>query len=208
MPKASQRLLDDSAFDIEAWLAGRIADKFLRAEASAFIHGDGIDKPKGILAHNMVDNDVWSWSNLGYVPTGVDGEVTADSVVDLVYALGAQYRSNASFVMSSKTAGRVRKLKDLDGRFLWSDGLAHGEPARLMGYPVLVAEDMPDVAMNSYSVAFGDFAAGYTVAERPDLRILRDPFSAKPHVLFYATKRVGGDVSDFAAIKLLKFGTA
>ena len=110
--------------------------------------------------------------------------------------------------MSSKTAGRVRKLKDLDGRFLWSDGLALGEPARLMGYPVLVAEDMPDVAMNSYSVAFGDFAAGYTVAERPDLRILRDPFSAKPHVLFYATKRVGGDVSDFAAIKLLKFGTA
>tara|TARA_R110000765_G_scaffold35445_6_gene79765 strand:+ start:3720 stop:4895 length:1176 start_codon:yes stop_codon:yes gene_type:complete len=208
LPKASQRLLDDSAFDIEAWLAGRIADKFSRAEASAFIHGDGVDKPKGVLAHNMVDNDAWIWGNLGYVPTGVDGEVTADSVVDLVYALGAQYRSNASFVMSSKTAGRVRKLKDLDGRFLWSDGLALGEPARLMGYPVLVAEDMPDVAMNSYSVAFGDFAAGYTVAERPDLRILRDPFSAKPHVLFYATKRVGGDVSDFAAIKLLKFGTA
>ena len=208
LPKASQRLLDDSAFAIEAWLAGRIADKFSRAEASAFIHGDGVDKPKGVLAHNMVDNDAWIWGNLGYVPTGVDGEVTADSVVDLVYALGAQYRSNASFVMSSKTAGRVRKLKDLDGRFLWSDGLALGEPARLMGYPVLVAEDMPDVAMNSYSVAFGDFAAGYTVAERPDLRILRDPFSAKPHVLFYATKRVGGDVSDFAAIKLLKFGTA
>ncbi|HEC71411.1 MAG TPA: phage major capsid protein [Roseobacter sp.] len=208
LPKASQRLLDDSAFDIEVWLAGRIADKFSRAEASAFIHGDGVDKPKGVLAHNMVDNDAWIWGNLGYVPTGVDGEVTADSVVDLVYALGAQYRSNASFVMSSKTAGRVRKLKDLDGRFLWSDGLALGEPARLMGYPVLVAEDMPDVAMNSYSVAFGDFAAGYTVAERPDLRILRDPFSAKPHVLFYATKRVGGDVSDFAAIKLLKFGTA
>tara|TARA_R110002012_G_scaffold281545_6_gene470756 strand:+ start:6115 stop:7290 length:1176 start_codon:yes stop_codon:yes gene_type:complete len=208
LPKASQRLLDDSAFDIEAWLAGRIADKFSRAEASAFIHGDGVDKPKGVLAHSMVDNDAWIWGNLGYVPTGVDGEVTADSVVDLVYALGAQYRSNASFVMSSKTAGRVRKLKDLDGRFLWSDGLALGEPARLMGYPVLVAEDMPDVAMNSYSVAFGDFAAGYTVAERPDLRILRDPFSAKPHVLFYATKRVGGDVSDFAAIKLLKFGTA
>ena len=208
LPKASQRLLDDSAFDIEAWLAGRIADKFSRAEASAFIHGDGVDKPKGVLAHSMVDNEAWIWGNLGYVPTGVDGEVTADSVVDLVYALGAQYRSNASFVMSSKTAGRVRKLKDLDGRFLWSDGLALGEPARLMGYPVLVAEDMPDVAMNSYSVAFGDFAAVYTVAERPDLRILRDPFSAKPHVLFYATKRVGGDVSDFAAIKLLKFGTA
>ena len=208
LPKASQRLLDDSAFDIEGWLAGRIADKFSRAEAAAFISGDGIDKPKGLLSHTKVANDNWSWGSLGYVPTQVDGEVTADSVVDLVYALGAQYRAQASFVMSSKTAGYVRKLKDLDGRFLWSDGLAQGEPARLMGYPVLVAEDMPDVETDSFSVAFGDFAAGYTVAERPDLRILRDPFSAKPHVLFYATKRVGGDVSDFAAIKLLKFGAA
>ena len=208
LPKASQRLLDDSAFDIEGWLAGRIADKFSRAEAQAFISGDGIDKPKGLLAHDKIDNDIWTWGNIGYVPTGVDGEVTADSVVDLVYALGAQYRAQASFVMNSKTAGRVRKLKDLDGRFLWTDGLGQREPARLMGYPVLVAEDMPDVDAGSFSLAFGDFAAGYTVAERPDLRILRDPFSAKPHVLFYATKRVGGDVSDFAAIKLLKFGTA
>jgi HK97 family phage major capsid protein len=208
LPKASQRLLDDSAFDIEGWLAGRIADKFARAEAGAFINGDGIDKPKGFLAHTSVDNDVWVWGNLGYVPTGVAGDITADSIVDVVYALGAQYRANASFVMNSKTAGLVRKLKDMDGRFLWSDGLAAGEPARLMGYPVLIAEDMPDAAADANAMAFGDFAAGYTIAERPDLRILRDPFSAKPHVLFYATKRVGGDVSDFAAIKLLKFGTS
>ncbi|WP_299559739.1 phage major capsid protein [uncultured Sulfitobacter sp.] len=208
LPKASQRLLDDSAFDIEGWLAGRIADKFARAEASAFINGDGIDKPKGVLAHSTVDNDVWAWGNLGYVPTGVSGEVTADAIVDVVYALGAQYRANASFVMNSKTAGIIRKLKDMDGRFLWSDGLAAGEPARLMGYPVLIAEDMPDADANATAIAFGDFAAGYTIAERPDLRILRDPFSAKPHVLFYATKRVGGDVSDFAAIKLLKFGAS
>ena len=208
LPKASQRLLDDAAFDIEGWLAGRIADKFARAEAGAFINGDGIDKPKGFLAHAAVDNDVWAWGNLGYVPTGVAGEVTADSIVDAVYALGAQYRANASFVMNSKTAGLVRKLKDMDGRFLWSDGLAAGEPARLMGYPVLIAEDMPDAGTDEFAMAFGDFASGYTIAERPDLRILRDPFSAKPHVLFYATKRVGGDVSDFAAIKLLKFGTS
>ncbi|MEQ6247735.1 phage major capsid protein [Sulfitobacter sp. HNIBRBA3233] len=208
LPKASQRLLDDAAFDIEGWLAGRIADKFARAEAGAFINGDGIDKPKGFLAHAAVDNDVWAWGNLGYVPTGTAAEVDADAIVDLVYALGAQYRANASFVMNSKVAGIVRKLKDLDGRFLWSDGLSAGEPARLMGYPVLIAEDMPDAGTGSMSIAFGDFAAGYTIAERPDLRILRDPFSAKPHVLFYATKRVGGDVSDFAAIKLLKFGTS
>ena len=209
LPKASQRLLDDSAFDIEGWLAGRIADKFARAEAAAFINGDGVDKPTGIMTHPTVDNDTWSWGNIGYVPTGVNGDFNGgDGIVDLVYALGAQYRANASFVMNSKTAGAVRKLKDADGRFLWSDGLAAGEPARLMGYPVLIAEDMPDIATDADAIAFGDFGAGYTVAERPDLRVLRDPFSAKPHVLFYATKRVGGDVSDFAAIKLLRFAVS
>ncbi|UXX81635.1 phage major capsid protein [Roseovarius pelagicus] len=209
LPKASQRLLDDSAFDIETWLAGRIADKFARAEAAAFISGDGVDKPKGFLTHPGVDNDVWTWGNLGYIPTGVDGDFAGpDEIVDLVYALGAQYRANASFVMNSKTAGAIRKMKDGDGRFLWSDGLAAGEPARLMGYPVMICEDMPDIASDAMAVAFGDFGAGYTVAERPDLRVLRDPFSAKPHVLFYATKRVGGDVSDFAAIKLLKFAAS
>lgn len=208
LPKASQRLLDDSAFDIEGWLAGRIADKFARAEAASFVNGDGIDKPKGFLAHTAVDDGIWAWGNLGYVPTGVDGDVTAESIIDVVYALGAEYRANAAFVMNSKTAGLVRKLKDNDGRFLWSDGLSAGQPATLMGYPVLVAEDMPDASTDGYAIAFGNFAAGYTVAERPDLRVLRDPFSAKPHVLFYATKRVGGDVSDFAAIKLLKFATA
>jgi len=209
MPKASQRLLDDSAFDIEGWLAGRIADKFARAEAAAFVAGDGIDKPMGFLTHPKVAEAGWTWGRLGYVATGAAGDFAstnaADAIVDLVYALDATYRANATFVMNSKTAGAVRKMKDADGRFLWSDGLAAGEPARLMGYPVLVAEDMPDIGADAYAVAFGDFRAGYTVAERPDLRVLRDPFSAKPHVLFYATKRVGGDVSDFAAIKLLKF---
>ncbi|OYX44438.1 MAG: capsid protein [Rhodobacterales bacterium 32-67-9] len=209
MPKASQRLLDDSAFDVEGWLAERIADKFSRAEAQSFVTGDGIDKPTGFLTHTAVDNGIWAWGSLGYVPTGADGDFAptnaSDSIIDLVYALNAEYRANATFVMNSKTAGAVRKMKDADGRFLWSDGLAAGEPARLMGYPVLVAEDMPDIASNAYAIAFGDFHNGYTVAERPDMRILRDPFSAKPHVLFYASKRVGGDVSDFAAIKLLKF---
>ncbi|SOB98694.1 HK97 family phage major capsid protein [Rhodobacter sp. JA431] len=212
LPKASQRLLDDSAFDIETWLANRIADKFARAEASAFIAGDGVDKPTGFLTHPKVANSGWSWGSLGYIATGADGDFAAvnasDAVVDLVYALGAEYRAHASFVMNSKTAGAVRKMKDADGRFLWSDGLAAGEPARLMGYPVLIAEDMPDIASGTYALAFGDFANGYTIAERPELRVLRDPFSAKPHVLFYASKRVGGDVSDFAAIKLLKFSTA
>jgi HK97 family phage major capsid protein len=209
MPKATQRLLDDSAFDIEGWLAGRIAAKFARSEAASFVSGDGVDKPKGFLSYPKVDNDVWAWGNLGYVVTGASGSIVdGDPVIELVYALGAEYRAGATFVMNSKTAGTIRKLKDADGRFLWSDGLAAGEPARLMGYPVLIAEDMPDIGADTTPIAFGDFEAGYTIADLSDLRILRDPFSAKPHVLFYATKRVGGAVSDFGAIKLLKFGLA
>lgn len=208
MPKASQRLLDDSAFDVEGWLAGKIATRFIRAEAAAFISGDGVDKPRGILLPAKVANASWAWGSLGYVPTGAAADFAAanaaDCIVNLVYALGADYRANGTFIMNSKTAGAVRKMKDADGRFMWSDGLQAGEPPRLMGYAVLISEDMPDVAANTYPIAFGDFAAGYTIAERPDLRILRDPFSAKPHVLFYANKRVGGDITDFAAIKLLK----
>jgi HK97 family phage major capsid protein len=212
MPKASQRLLDDSAFDVEGWLAEKIATRFIRAEAAAFITGDGVDKPRGILNPTKVANASWAWGNIGYVPTGAAADFAttnpADCIVNLVYALGADYRANGTFVMNSKTVGAVRKMKDADGRFLWSDGLAAAEPSRLMGYPVLVCEDMPDVAANAFPVAFGDFRAAYTVAERPDLRILRDPFSAKPNVLFYANKRVGGDITDFAAIKLLRVATS
>ncbi|MBP9183942.1 MAG: phage major capsid protein [Fuscovulum sp.] len=208
MPKASQRLLDDSAFDVEGWLASKIATRFIRAEASAFVNGDGVDKPKGILLPAKVANASWTWGSLGYVPTGAAADFaptnSSDCIVNLVYALGADYRANGAFVMNSKTAGAVRKMKDADGRFMWGDSLQSGQPPQLMGYPVLICEDMPDVGANTYPIAFGDFNAGYTIAERPDLRILRDPFSAKPHVLFYATKRVGGDITDYAAIKLLK----
>jgi HK97 family phage major capsid protein len=209
MPKASQRLLEDSAFDVEGWLAERIAQKFARAEAAAFVAGDGDDKPRGFLDYDIEAEADAGWGELGYIPTGAAGDFRstnpADAIVDLVYALDAGYRANAAFVMNSKTAGAVRKMKDNDGRFLWADSLAAGEPARLMGYPVLIAEDMPDIAAGSHAIAFGDFRAGYTIAERPDLRVLRDPFSAKPNVLFYATKRVGGGVTDFRAIKLLRF---
>ena len=211
MPKISQRLLDDSAFDVEDWLASRISEKFACAEADAFISGDGIDKPVGFLTYPTAVAGTETWGELGHVVSGEAGAFAttdpANALVDLVFALGSQYRANASFVMNSKTVGQVRKLKDADGRFLWTDSLAAGEPSRLMGYPVLVCEDMPDVAADSLAVAFGDFNAGYTIAERPDLRILRDPFSAKPHVMFYASKRVGGDVSDFDAIKVLEFST-
>lgn len=212
MPKASQRLLDDAAFDVEGWLSQKIATRFIRAEASAFINGTGVDQPKGILLPNKVANASWTWGNLGYIPTGAAADFNTtnplDCLITLVYSLAADYRANATFVMNSKTAGAVRKIKDTVGRFMWTDGLQAGQPATLMGYRVLISEDMPDVAANSYPIAFGDFNAGYTIAERPDLRILRDPFSAKPNVLFYASKRVGGDITDYAAIKLLKVATS
>lgn len=208
-PKASQRLLDDAAFDIEAWLSERIADRFTRSENAAFVNGDGVNKPTGFLSYSAVPNEDWAWGSLGYTATGTNGDFSSidasDAIVDLIYSLGADYRVNASFIMNSKTAGAVRKMKDADGRFLWAESLASGQPARLMGYPVVISEDMPDIEADANAIAFGDFGAGYTIAERPDLRVMRDPFSAKPHVLFYASKRVGGDVTDFAAIKLLKF---
>ncbi|MEM9956528.1 MAG: phage major capsid protein [Pseudomonadota bacterium] len=210
-PKVSQRLLDDSAFDLEAWLADRISDRFARAENAAFVIGDGVDEPTGFLTAPAVAEDSWSWGSLGYVPTGEAGGFPSsnpsDALIDLVYTLGARYRRNAVFVMNSTTAGVIRKFKDADGRYLWTETVIEGQPPRLFGYPVTIAEEMPDIGAGADAVAFGDFRAGYTIAERPDLRILRDPYSAKPHVLFYASKRVGGGVSDFAAIKLLRFAS-
>ncbi|MFN3274906.1 MAG: phage major capsid protein [Paracoccus sp. (in: a-proteobacteria)] len=209
MPKASQRLLDDAAFDVEGWLAERIASRFARSEALAFVRGDGVDKPRGILNYPTAANAGATAAQIGFVGTGALGDfgTTApmDALVDLIFALGAEYRANASFLMNSKTAARVRKMKDADGRFLWSDPMTAGQVPQLLGYPVMVSEDMPDIAANAFAVAFGDFRAAYTIVERPDLRVLRDPFSAKPHVLFYATKRVGGGVTDFRAVKLLRF---
>lgn len=209
MPKASQRLLDDAAFDVEAWLAERIADKFARSEAAAFISGNGVSKPRGILAYPVAPNDTATAGQVGVIDTGELGDFNsdapADALIDLIYALGAEYRANATFVMNSKTAAQVRKMKDGEGRFLWSDALTQGQVPQLLGYPVMISEDMPDLEMESLSIAFGDFRAAYTIVERPDLRVLRDPFSAKPHVLFYATKRVGGGITDFRAVKFLRF---
>lgn len=211
MPKATQRLLDDASFDLESWLAERIAEKFARAEAAAFINGSGLDKPKGILNVPMAPQATATEAQVGFVPTGVAGDFAAsapaNALIDMVYALGAGYRANATWIINSRLAGMVRRMRDGDGRYLWSDGLAAGEPARLLGYPVLISEDMPNPAAGAKTIAFGDFRQAYTIAERPDLRILRDPYSAKPHVLFYATKRVGGTVVDPRAFKLLHMGT-
>ncbi len=209
-PSASQAMLDDAAFDVEDWLAGEIAAEFARAEGAAFVDGDGVNRPRGFLRAPIAatGDATRPFGTLQYLASGTAGNFGADAgerLIDLVQMLRAPYRQGACFVMNAATVARIRKLKTLDGRFLWAPGLVAGQPATLLGYPVVEAEDMPDIAADAPAIAFGNFRAGYLVAERSETAILRDPYTNKPFVTFYATKRVGGCVSDSQAIKLMRF---
>jgi len=212
MPSATQTLLDDSAVNIDEWLAEEIQLAFAQQEGTAFVSGDGVNKPKGFLAYTKVANGSWSWGNIGYVATGTDGGFDAtnpsDDLIDFIYTLKSEYRANAHWVMNRATQAAIRKFKDADGNYLWAPPERADLAPTLMNYPIAESEDMPNIASNSYSIAFGDFQRGYLVVDRAGIRVLRDPYSAKPYVLFYTTKRVGGGVQDFDAIKLLKFGTS
>jgi HK97 family phage major capsid protein len=210
-PAASQAMLDDAAFDVEAWLAGEIATEFARAEGAAFVSGNGVNRPRGFLAAPVSDeaDGVRAFGTLQFLATGVAAGFPVshpqDKLIDLVQSLRPPYRQGAVFVMNSASAARIRKFKTDDGAFLWQPGLVAGQPDTLLGYPVVEAEDMPDIAADSLSIAFGNFRAGYLIAERSETQILRDPFTNKPFVHFYATRRVGGQVMNSEAIKLLKF---
>jgi len=213
-PAASQAMLDDAAFDVEAWLADEIAREFARAEGSAFIGGSGVNQPRGFLNAAVTDepDEDREFGTLQYIPSGSSGAFAGtdpeDALVDLVHMLKPAYRQGAAFVLNSATLAQIRKFKTADGAFLWQPGLAAGQPDTLLGYPVVEAEDMPDIAADSLSVAFGNFRAGYLIAERSATNILRDPFTNKPFVHFYATKRVGGQVMNSEAIKLLQFSAS
>ena len=213
-PAATQMMLDDAAFDVEGWLAGEIATEFAKAEGSAFVNGNGINKPKGFLSGPTATlNDIGRpFGTLQYIASGAAGAFIATSpenkLLDLLHALRAPYRQGATWVMNSNTLATIRKFKTTDGAFIWQPGLAAGQPDTLLGYPVVEAEDMPDIGANSLSIAFGNFKAGYLIAERAETNILRDPFSNKPYVHFYATKRLGGAVSNSEAIKLMKFAVS
>lgn len=210
MPSATQSLLDDSAVNIDEWLAEEIRIAFAEQEGTAFVSGDGSNQPKGFLDYTKVTNGSWSWGNVGYVATGVDGGFDgsnpSDNLVDLVYSVKSGYRGNGHWVMNRASQAEIRKIKDADGNYIWQPGERAGAEPTLMNHPIAESEDMPDIASDSYSIAFGDFQRGYLIVDRVGLRVLRDPYSAKPYVLFYTTKRVGGGVQDFDAIKLLKFG--
>ena len=212
LPAATPSLLDDAVVDLDQWIVGEVETAFAEKETAAFVNGDGDDKPTGFLRCDQVAETSWTWGKIGTVDTGVDGAFPAshpsDRLVDIVYALKAGYRQNAHWVMNRRTQAAIRKFKDVDGNYLWQPPAIPGGRAMLMGFPLVEVEDMPDITAGATPIAFGDFQRGYLVVDRAGVRVLRDPYSAKPYVLFYITKRVGGGVQDFDAIKLMKFGTA
>lgn len=211
-PAATQTLLDDALVDMDEWLASEVEDAFAAQETEAFVTGDGVNKPKGFLAYDTAPDATASWGQIGYLASGAAGAFPAshpgDRLIDLIYAPRAQYRPNGRFVMNRKTVSTVRKFKDADGNYIWTPASRPGETASLLGYPVTEIETMPDIAANSLAIAFGDFRRGYLIVDRAGVRVLRDPYSAKPYVLFYTTKRVGGGVQNFDAIKVMKFAAS
>jgi HK97 family phage major capsid protein len=212
MPAATQALLDDSAVNLDQWIAQEVQTVFAEQESQAFVTGNGTNKPRGFTDYPKVADSSWSWGNLGYLATGVAGGFAAtnpsDKLLDLIYALKAGHRQNAHWVMNRKTQGAIRKFKDTQGVYLWQPAAAADGRASLMNFPIAESEHMPDIATDTYAAAFGDFKRGYLIVDRVGVRVLRDPFTAKPYVLFYTTKRVGGGVQNFEAIKLLKFGVS
>jgi HK97 family phage major capsid protein len=212
MPAATQTLLDDSQVDLETWLAEEVQTVFAEQEGAAFISGNGTSAPKGLLTETKVADASWSWGNLGYIASGADGAFpssdAADVLITLAYAPKQGYRANGAWLMNRKSESTIRKFKDADNNYIWQPGAAAGQAATLLGYPVAEAEDMPDIASGAYAIAFGDFKRGYLIVDRIGVKVLRDPYSAKPYVLFYTTKRVGGGVQNFEAIKLLKFAAS
>jgi HK97 family phage major capsid protein len=211
-PAATQALLDDAFVSLDEWLASEVEDAFASQETEAFVNGDGVSKPKGFLSYAKAPEASAAWGQTGYLATGVAGAFPAsnptDKLIDLIYAPKARYRAGGRFVMNRKTVQAVRKFKDSTGAYIWQPAAQPGQTASLLGYPVTEIENMPDVGADSFAIAFGDFAKGYLIVDRAGLRVLRDPYSAKPYVLFYTTKRVGGGIQNFDAIKLLKFAVS
>lgn len=213
-PAATQRALDDIFFDVEAWIASEVAIEFAEAENTAFTSGNGTNKPTGFLDGTPVTTTDASraFGVLQYVASGASGAFAGsdphEALIDLVYSLKAGYRMNSRFMTNRLTLAEVRKMKDGDGNLIWQPGLSAGQPQTLMGYPVTENEDMPAIAADSFSMAFGDFRRGYLIADRVGTMMLRDPYTNKPYVHFYTTKRVGGKLWDSNAIKVLKFAAS
>lgn len=218
MPKATQKLIDVASIDVLAWLNAKVGDAFAVKEGGAFHLGDGVGKPRGILSYPTAAtaDSSRAWGTFEHIATGSSGAFPtssssvnpADVLVDVTSALKAQYRTGAVWLMNRKTAGVVRKLKDAEGRHVWVDSLVAGQPSQLLGYPVEIDEDMPDIGADKLAIAFGNVAKAYTIVERPGAKFLTDPYTDKPNVRLYAYRRVGGGVNNTEALKFLKFGSS
>ena len=212
-PKVTQKLIDDAATDVEAWLADKVADKFARVEGAAFWTGDGVGKPRGLAAYPTAATGDGSraWGTFEHVLTGANGDfhtTKADPLQDLLGAFKDQYLQNASFVMRREVRTKIRKMKEATSdRYLWEPSMQAGQPDRLLGYPVRIDQYMPSLTTGSLSLAFGDFREAYTIVDRIGVRTLRDPYTAKPYIRFYSTKRTGAGAVNTEAAKFLKFAS-
>lgn len=212
-PRVTQKLLDDAAVDIEAWLGSKVGEKFARVEGSAFWNGTGVGQPRGLATYTTAatGDDTRTWGQIEHVVTGANGAfhtTKADPLQELIGAFRDQYLQAAQWAMRREVRTLIRKLKEATSdRYLWEPSLQAGQPDRLLGYPVRIDQFMPALATGSLSMAFGDFAEAYTIVDRIGIRTLRDPFTAKPYVKFYSTRRVGGGCVNFEAVKFLKFST-
>lgn len=211
-PAATQTMLDDGVIDIEQWLADEVSFAFAEQEGAAFISGSGVNKPRGLMTYSTIANGSYSWGNVGYIASGGASDFAAtapaDALIDLYHALKQGYRPGATFLMSDATLAKVRKMKDGDGNYLWAPPTVAEQPSTIMGKPVATDDNMPSVGANTFPIAFGDFRRAYLVVDRQGIRVLRDPFTSKPNVLFYTTKRVGGGLQNFEAVKFLKIATS
>jgi len=205
MPAATQILLDDSRVDIGAWLAEEVGIEFNEEEGAAFISGNGVEKPKGIAAYSMVANASYAWGKVGYIAGGHASLLNnMDKLIDLQHALKTSYRNGAAWLMNDATCGVIRKFKDGDGNYIWRPGLMEDKPDTLLGKPVEYDDNVDDIGANKYPIFYANFKRAYLIIDRLGTRVLRDPYTSKPYVLFYTTKRVGGGIVMYEAIKALK----
>lgn len=211
-PRATMQMLEDSADNVESWLADEIGLTFAEQEAGAYVTGSGANRPWGILSYPTIANSSYSWGNVGYTFTGAASTFAAsnpsDNLVDTIHSLKRQYRGNANWLMNDLTLATIRKFKDGQGIYLWQPGLQLGQVGVLLGYPVSTDDFMPDVGANAYPVAFADFRRAYVIVDRRGTVVVRDNLTAKPYVKFWTTRRVGGGIQNFEAIKLLKIATS
>ena len=212
MPKISQKLIDDAATDVESWLAAKVADKFARVEGTAFTTGDGVGKPRGLFSYTTAAtaDDSRAWGVFEHIKTGTNADFNAttkaDPLLDLIGAFKDQYLQGASWLMRREVRTKLRKLRGATSDlYLWEPSLQMGQPDRLNGYPVNIDQYVPTLATDSLSLAFGDFREAFTIVDRIGIRTLRDPYTAKPYIVFYSTKRCGSGAVNFEAIKFLKF---